>query len=164
VDETAAIRGERVLVRPATLDDADLLVRWHDDPEVARYWDGETYTRDEMRARLARGGVAAYVVEAGGEPVGYLQTWRDDEAPGTAGMDMFLVPEARGRGLGADAGRAVAVHLLASGVARVTVDPYLWNEVAVRAWGRAGFRPVAEREPDDEHTSRWLLMEFESGR
>lgn len=44
---------------------------------------------------------------------------------------------------------------------RVTVDPYLWNGAAVRAWERSGFRAVEEREPDADHTARWLLMVFE---
>jgi RimJ/RimL family protein N-acetyltransferase len=43
---------------------------------------------------------------------------------------------------------------------RVTVDPYIWNEGAIGAWRRAGFRDVEEYEPDDEHSARWLLMEF----
>ena len=74
---------------------------------------------------------------------------------------MFLVPEARGRGLGPDAARALARHLVDErGWTRVTVDPERWNERAVRAWGRAGFVAVEERPPDDEHGAPWLLMEF----
>jgi aminoglycoside 6'-N-acetyltransferase len=147
-------------VRPATADDVDLLVGWHADPEVARYWDGETFTRAEMEARLMRGDVESFVVEAHGEPVGYLQVWTDDGGR-TGGLDMFLVPGARGRGFGPDAGRALALHLRDErGWSSVTVDPYVWNEHAVRAWRKAGFEPVAERAPDDEHTAPWLLMEF----
>jgi aminoglycoside 6'-N-acetyltransferase len=148
------------VVRAATEDDADLLVAWHADPEVSRFWDDETFTREEMLERLRRDAVDSFVVEADGGPVGYVQAWHeggDDEG----GIDMFLAPAARGRGLGPDAARALARHLLDErGWRRVTVDPYLWNEAAVRAWRRAGFRNVEEREPDDEHTSRWLLMEF----
>ena len=40
------------------------------------------------------------------------------------------------------------------------VDPYRWNESAVRAWGRAGFVTVSEHDPDDEHLRPWVLMEF----
>ena len=47
-----------------------------------------------------------------------------------------------------------------AGRTRVTVDPYLWNERAVRGWLKGGFRPVEERGPDDEHLHPWLLMEF----
>lgn len=125
---------------------------------MARFWDGETYSLEEMHERLAREDVDPYVVEADGQPVGYLQAWFDGDA---CGLDMFLVPEARGRGLGPDAARTLARHLLdEGGWTRVTVDPYIWNEAAIRAWERAGFRPVEEREPDDEHPHRWLLMEL----
>ncbi len=148
------------VVRPAGPADVDLLVGWHADPEVARYWDGETFTRAELEERLARRDVQPFVVEAEGEPVGYVGAWWD-ETGRAGGIDMFLVPSARGRGLGPDAARALAEHLLDErGWTRVTVDPYVWNESAVRAWRRAGFEPVEERETDDEHTARWLLMEF----
>jgi aminoglycoside 6'-N-acetyltransferase len=152
------IRGEITAVRLASEADADMLVDWHGDPDVARYWDGETFTRDQMLARLRRSDVAGFVVEAGGRPIGYLQVWREGVE---AGLDMFLVPAARGRSLGPDAARAVARHLRDDlGWPRVTVDPYLWNDAAVRAWERAGFRAVEKREPDADHTARWLLMEF----
>ena len=155
------LRGTATVVRPATGADVDLLVRWHADPEIAHYWDGETYSHDEVLDRLARGEVRAYIVEAGGEPVGYLQAWSDD-AGGGGGLDMFLIASARGRGLGPDVARTLARHLLAeAGWTRVTADPYLWNERAVRGWRKAGFRPVEEREPDAEHLHRWLLMEFD---
>jgi aminoglycoside 6'-N-acetyltransferase len=154
------LQGRLTIVRTATDADADLLVAWHANPEVARFWDDETFTREEMLERLARRDVDAYVVEADGAPVGYIQSWHEaDDAEG--GIDMFLIPSARGRGLGPDAARALARHLRDDrGWRRVTVDPYLWNEPAVRAWRRAGFRDIAEHEPDEEHRARWLLMEF----
>jgi aminoglycoside 6'-N-acetyltransferase len=158
VSADAKIRGRLTTVRAATEDDVDLLTRWHADPEVARYWDHRSFTQAEMVERLRRRDVESYIVEEGAMPVGYLQVWSEG---GGGGLDMFLVPDARGRGLGPDAARAVALHL--RDVRRwtaVTVDPYLWNESAVRAWRRAGFREIGEREPDDEHTAPWLLMEF----
>ena len=42
------VLGELTSVRPAIGADADLLVRWHRDPEVARYWDNATFTRAQM--------------------------------------------------------------------------------------------------------------------
>ncbi len=139
-----------------------MLVAWHADPEVARYWDDETFTRDEMLGRLRRPTVDAFVVEANGEPVGYLQAWWER---GSGGLDMFLIPSARGRGLGPDAARALAQHLVHErGWTGVTVDPYLWNESAIRGWRRAGFEPVEERAPDHEHLHPWLLMEFRALR
>ena len=150
----AAVRGELTSLRPATDGDVDRLVAWHADPEVARFWDDETFTVDEMRERLARADVDAWIVEEAGEPVGYLQVH-------STGLDMFLVPSARGRGLGPDSGRAMARHLVERcGWERVTVDPYTWNEQALRAWRRAGFVAVSHHPPDDEHTASWVLMEW----
>ena len=152
------LRGEQAVVRVADERDADLLVAWHDDPEVARFWDDERFTREEMLERLRRAEVEAFVVEANEEPVGYLQVWQEGDG---GGIDMFLVPAARGRGVGPDAARTVARHLRDErGWRRVTVDPYVWNGSAIRAWRRAGFRAVGEHEPDEDHSARWLLMEF----
>ena len=154
------IREARTSVRPAGDGDVDRLVAWHADPEVARYWDGETFTREEMAERLARGDVDAWIVEtADGVPVGYLQTH-------ASGLDMFLVPSARGRRLGPDAARATAEHLLAAGShARVTVDPYAWNDGAIRAWERAGFVEISRgHPPDEDHTAEWVLMEYRADR
>lgn len=157
-----SVKGERTVVRRATLDDAAMLVAWHADPEVAAFWDGETFTQEEMLERLQRPDVDPYIVEANDHPIGYLQAWFDDELPGAAGLDMFLVPSARDHGLGPDAGRALAEWLLGpGGMVRVTVDPYLANERTVRAWRKAGFQPVSEGEPDEEHTRRWVLMVLE---
>jgi aminoglycoside 6'-N-acetyltransferase len=148
------VRGRLTTLRPAGAGDVDRLVAWHADPDVSYYWDGETFTRGEMEERLARGDVEAWIVEEGGEPVGYLQVH-------PSGLDMFLIPSARGRGLGPDAARAMAEHLVHErGRARVTVDPYAWNERAVRAWERAGFVELSRHDPDDEHTAAWILMEF----
>jgi aminoglycoside 6'-N-acetyltransferase len=141
-------------LRPADAGDVDRLVAWHADPDVSYYWDGETFTRAEMEERLARPDVEAWIVEEGGAPVGYLQVHPE-------GLDMFLVPAARGRGLGPDAARAMAEHLTRErGLERVTVDPYTWNEGAVRAWERAGFVEVSRHDADDGHTAPWILMEF----
>jgi aminoglycoside 6'-N-acetyltransferase len=150
------VRARLTALRPADASDVERLVAWHADPEVSRYWDDETFTRAEMAKRLAREDVEAWIVKEKDEPVGFLQVHRD-------GLDMFLVPAARGRGLGPDAARAMAQHLVhARGRDRVTVDPYAWNEGAVRAWERAGFVEVSRHEADEDHTAPWILMEFRS--
>jgi len=107
-----------------------------------------------MEDRLARTDVEAWIVEESGEAIGYLQVHAE-------GLDMFLVPSARGRGLGPDAARAMTEHLIHErGRERVTVDPYAWNDGAVRAWERAGFVEVSRHGPDEDHTAAWILMEF----
>jgi len=90
--------GKLTVVRPATPADADLLVAWHADPGVAEFWDDETFTREEVLARLARADVDAYIIEATDQPVGYLQ---GIDTIGTAGgnlaaTDQFFVQLADG--------------------------------------------------------------------
>lgn len=148
------VRGRLTALRRADDGDVERLVAWHADPDVARYWDDETFTRAQMEERLAREDVEAWIVEERGDPVGFLQVHAD-------GLDMFLIRVARGRGLGSDAARAMAEHLVRErGRERVTVDPYVWNESAVRAWERAGFVEVSRHEADDGHIAPWILMEF----
>lgn len=156
------IRGERTALRPVVVpDDVDMLLEWHADPDVIRYWDDETFTREQMELRLMRANVEAYIIEEDDRPVGYIQAWEDEHGHG-GGVDMFLAPGRRGRGLGRDAGRALARHLLDErGWRYVTADPYLWNERALRAWQAAGFAPVEERPPDERHLSSWVLMQFQ---
>jgi aminoglycoside 6'-N-acetyltransferase len=147
--------------RPATLGDVQLLVRWHADPEVARYWDDETFTHEEMRARLERVDVDTWIIEEDGEPVGLLQSWWEPGEPRRGGIDGFLVPSTRGRGLMPAVARQLATDLLAGGWAEVTVDPYEWNERAIRAWKKAGFAEVSRGHPaDQDHTAPWVLMRF----
>jgi RimJ/RimL family protein N-acetyltransferase len=152
---------ETPLLRAATDADIDLLVRWHADPEISRYWDDETFTAEEIASRLRRERVDAWIVEAGGVPVGYLQSWWEAEGPRRGGLDGFLIPTARGRGLMPAAARMLAQSLLDAGWHEVTVDPYARNEQAVRAWVKAGFIEVSRELPDGKHTHAWVLMLFD---
>lgn len=142
--------------------DVDLLAAWHADPEVARYWDGETFAADELRARLRRPRVESWIVEEDGVPVGYLQSWSEPEPPPRGGLDGFLIPSARGRGVMPTVARMLARDLLAQGWSEVTVDPYEWNERALRGWQKAGFVEVSRgHAPDADHTASWVLMRFD---
>ena len=158
------LQGDGVSLRVASEVDADLLVAWHAEPDIARQWGHETFTHDEMLERLRRVYVDPYVIEEGGEPVGYIQAWFDDD-PSRAGLDMFLIASARGRGLGSDAARTLTRWVLAQpSVHRVMVDVYLSNIAAVKAWQKAGFRVVAHEAPDEENEEPWLLMVVDDPR
>ena len=109
-----------------------------------------------MLERLARPDVEAFVVEAAG-----LQsvTYRRGERERRAGSTCFSFPASAGVGSAPMRARALARHLRDErGWPQVTVDPYTWNERAIRAWRKAGFVDVEERPADDEHSARWLLM------
>jgi aminoglycoside 6'-N-acetyltransferase len=123
-----------------------------------------------------RPGVVSLIIETderelGSRPIGYIQYWSPDEMPPdqllrlqpgqTGGIDMFLVPSARARGLGPDAARALAGFLLDMlGWSRVTVDPAADNVRAHRAWAKAGF--TFERELPDHPDGPSILMVIEA--
>lgn len=156
--DAVPVVGRLTNVRPVDASDVDLLLAWHADEDVARYWDGKSFTLESMLERLARPRVTPYVVEADGTPIGYLQV-HDLDDDGDGGLDMFLLPAARGRGLGPDAARAMATYLLDDrGWSRVTVDPYAWNERALRGWRNAGFEQVSEHPADAEHLQPWVQV------
>lgn len=138
-----------------TEEDVDLLAQWFASPDFVEHWGGAPMSRDEVADKYTgrrRPRVQSFLVLAQGRPVGYAQYWHADVAEG--GIDMVVVPEARGQGLGPDAARALLAHLGGSlGWRRVTVDPVSGNVRAVRAWEKAGFRQVA-------HEGGNLLMEF----
>ena len=146
--------------RCALDDDVAQLVAWHADPEVSRYWDGETFDEVEMQARLRRPDVEMWIVEEDGVPVGHLQSWREPDEPLRGGIDGFVAPAARGRGIMPAAARMLARDLLAQGWADVTVDPHASNERAIRAWEKAGFVEASRHRADEEHSSEWVLMRF----
>ena len=154
-------RERQTTIRRAALDDVAMLVAWHADPETSRYWDDKVYTDETMRQKLAQPDFVPWIVEHGAAPVGYLQHWWEPGNRSTVGLDGFLVPEARGRGIMPAAARELAGRLLAEGWEYVTVDPYAWNERALRGWANAGFVEVSRHPADDEHTADWVLMRFD---
>jgi len=68
-DDASPVRGERTTLRPVDENDVDLLLAWHADPDVSRFWDDETFTRASMLARFARPDVTPYLVLAAGDPI-----------------------------------------------------------------------------------------------
>lgn len=146
-------------LRRATRKDVDLLVAWHADPETSRFWDDQVYSREELLEKFERERWIPFIVVEDGLPVGYLQQWWE-EGSRVAGLDGFLIPSARGRGVMPAVVRELAGRLLDEGWESVTVDPYAWNEQGVRGWAKAGFVEESRHPPDDEHTAEWVLMRF----
>lgn len=55
------VHGMQTSLRRATDDDVARLVAWHNDPEVARFWDDERFTVPELQERLGRPDVEAWI-------------------------------------------------------------------------------------------------------
>lgn len=139
------ISGTSTRLVPTSEGDLDLLAGWFADPSFVEHWGRVPVSREEVAAKYVgrrRPEVESFLVLAREGPVGYAQYWQAGAAEG--GLDMVLISEARGRGLGPDAARALVGHVCGTpGWTRVTVDPVATNLRAVRAWEKAGFRRVS---------------------
>jgi aminoglycoside 6'-N-acetyltransferase len=152
-----------LVLRPIEPEDVAELRRIHALPEVARWWDepADTFPRsdDPDSTRL--------VIEVDGAVAGLIQFGEEEEPKYRhAAIDIFLDPAFHGRGLGTEAVRRVARHLIDErGHHRITIDPAADNGPAIRAYEKVGFRPVGvmreyERDHDGAGWHDGLLMEL----
>ena len=138
------LRGERVRLRSAAEADVPALAAIRRHPDVRRWWRGGDDLEAAVREDLAEEGTTGYVVEADGAVAGWIQWYEEDDPEYRhAGIDIYLDPAVRGRGLGVDAVRTLARHLVDDhGHHRIQIDPAADNAAAIRCYAKVGFRPV----------------------
>ena len=162
---TPVLHGTATTLRPVRDEDVDLLAEILADPEVARWWgrfDRERVRRDFLESS----DTVVYVIEVDGEVVGSIQ-YVEEPAPDYrhASLDVFLHSRWHGKGLGTDAVRTLSRHLIHDrGHHRLTIDPSVENEKAIRTYKRVGFQEVGvmrryERNPRGEWQD-CLLMDL----
>ena len=138
------LRGALVSLRPATADDIPALADVRAAPEVYRWWRGEGDMASAVADDLADDETSTFVVEHEGRVVGAIQ-WSAETEPDYrhASIDIYLDPQVHGRGLGSDAVRTLARHLIADqGFHRLVIDPAADNAAAIACYTKVGFRPV----------------------
>ena len=144
------MEGQRVRLRRATLEDAELLELWQAVAYKGEFNDFGTPfhpVRDAIRETGLigdNGGTMIVESAASGEPIGTVswRTVRYGPNPESAAWNIgiSLVPEARGHGLGTEAQRALADHLFATTpVSRVEAMTDIENEAEQRSLEKAGF-------------------------
>jgi aminoglycoside 6'-N-acetyltransferase len=140
----ATLQGTHVRLRPARPEDVPDLARIRATPEVVRWWRGGDDMAAAVAEDLAEEGTETLVVEHEGRVAGAIQ-WHAEDEPDYrhAGIDIYLDPALHGRGLGTDAVRTLARHLISDqGHHRLVIDPAADNEAAIRCYSKVGFRPV----------------------
>src|SRR3954453_7988539 len=154
------LRGDIVTLRPLRFADAARLREIHAEPAVAAWWGSmdEELPFDEPEA-------TRFTIWVDGEVAGLVQYGEEDEPDYRhAWVDIFVATAYQGRGVGTDAVKTLARHLVeARGHHRITIEPSLDNAAAVRAYEKAGFERVrvlrlAERSPEGAWRDA-LLME-----
>jgi aminoglycoside 6'-N-acetyltransferase len=139
----AELKGERILLRPLTAGDVTEVAAIQAQPGVAGRWGPP----DEQELHGKAAGTdecTAFVIELDGEVVGLIQYHEEDDPMYRhAGIDLFLSEHVHGQGLGTDAVRTMARHLIHDrGHHRLTIDPAADNHAAIRVYEKVGFRPV----------------------
>ena len=157
--------------RPLRPADLPTLHEWLIRPHVAEWWQPTpslAELEEEYAGRFAgTSDVKPYIALADGSPIGYIQSytamgsgegwWADEQDPGVRGIDQFLAnADDLGRGLGSLMVRTFVAELFADPeVTKVQTDPSPQNRRAIRAYEKAGFRPLGEIDTPD---GRALLM------
>jgi aminoglycoside 6'-N-acetyltransferase len=157
--------ASQLILRPLAVGDEAELLRIHATPQVARWWDAPEpgFPWDEPSS-------TRLTIEVDGRIAGLIQFSEEQEPKYRhATIDVFLDPALHGRGLGSEAVRRVVRLLIGErGHHRITIDPAAANAAAIRAYEKAGFRPVgvmrrAERDADGGGWHDALLMELLAG-
>jgi aminoglycoside 6'-N-acetyltransferase len=97
-----------------------------------------------VKEDLEEDGTETFVIEHEGQVAGAIQ-WHAEDEPDYrhAGIDIYLDPALHGRGLGADAIRTLARHLIDDHHHhRLVIDPAADNAAAIACYTKVGFRPV----------------------
>ena len=148
--------------RPLGAADLPMLHEWLGRPHVAEWWETPPPSLDDVIEEYGiRVGASsphhAYIVQLDDAPIGFVQSytavachaegwWQDEHDPGLRGIDQFIAEaDWLGRGLGSAMVRAFTDRLFTDAtVTRVQTDPSPTNARAIRAYEKAGFRPVRE--------------------
>ena len=146
--------------RPVVPGDYAMLRDWLARPHMREWW-GEpeeelSFIRDMVEGRDSS---RPFIILLGEKPVGYIQYWHLGdhqnaewiethpwlaEFPSeTIGVDISLAdPENLSKGVGSAAVTAFTGMLRAQGFSSIIIDPDPANHRAIRAYEKAGYRPI----------------------
>lgn len=163
-DASVELRGHLAVLQPVTHEHVPALRHILATPQVRSRWGDEAaspeWPFDDPSA-------VRFAVLVGGDVAGMIQYGEEtDPAYRHASIDIFLDPATHGRGVGRDAVRTLARHLLEDlGHHRLVIDPAADNTSAIRCYAAVGFRPVGvlrqyERDVDAQTWHDGLLMDL----
>jgi aminoglycoside 6'-N-acetyltransferase len=152
-----------IVFRPLVPSDYPLLLQWLKTSHWQAWWGEAEEELEDIKQGLARGEHKSYIVLVEGFPLAYIQSWEPDGSPSDVwqsaitadftGIDMSIGPsEYLGRGYGPAILNAFAVKLFSEGSEQLIIDPDVSNTRAIRAYYKAGFRPLPDQFQVDEKT------------
>jgi aminoglycoside 6'-N-acetyltransferase len=158
------LRGENLTLVPVSTAHVPELRRILATPEVRARW-GDEATSGQWPFDESSATRFAILVD---ESVTGMVQYGEELEPmyRHASIDIFVDPSVHGRGIGRDAVRTLARHLVSDrGHHRIVIDPAADNEAAIRCYAAVGFRPVGvmrryERDPLSGAWHDGLLMDL----
>ncbi len=144
----SALRGEDVFLRPATMDDAERLWEWANDPAVRAV----SFHPDPipwkthcawLRRKLEDGRVLLLIAETDAGPAGMVRFEREED--GNAVVSVIVAASARGRGWGSKiiaAGTRRFADTSGCTLVRAYIKP--GNRASVSVFERAGYGPAED--------------------
>lgn len=162
--------GERVLLRPPTMHDADYVFHWERDDDVWRYDPHRPYSRAmweflpifERNYVRGNGRQFWYIIENERRlPIGTITYFNVDTRLCQAEIGLGLGDKSQwGKGYGSEAIRTLVRYLFAStNFVRVYAETALANGPARRSFARANFQEVGEIVDPRSAGAPWVLLE-----
>ncbi len=140
------IVGERVVLRPLTVDDADSLFASMDEESARLTGTHRTFTLDELREWAGSRAATtdrldlSIVERATGTWLGELaiNDWNADDH--SCNFRIALAPVGRDRGFGTEATRLIVDYVFTNlPIHRISLDVFAFNERAAHVYERVGF-------------------------
>lgn len=151
--ELSTIIGKNLILRPITLDDTDLIVKWRNNPSVVQnFIFREKFTKEMhenwMHSKVETGQVIQYIVEEkkSGRPIGSVYFRDVNETYDSAEFGIFIgEDDARGKGYGKEMTSLFVRYGFESlGLHRIQLRLVKGNAAAARTYSSVGFRKEGE--------------------
>ena len=168
------LRGQRVTLRESREEDFERLVRWWADPAIAvlqtnflrptpaptvadlmRGWGSNVGTDSGFTIVLTPTGDGDPQEAEGGRVIGQISLFGINKNR-CATLGVVVGKEYWGNGLGTEAVRLMIRYGFAEmGLHRIQLGVYGYNDRAIRAYARAGFKEEGRRSQSAYHGGRW---------
>lgn len=143
------LSGQKVALRPITMEDTPLIVQWRNIPEVRQWFIfRETFTnemhRHWMETKVAGGEVVQYIIidTSINKPVGSVYFRDISEQHHCAEFGIFIgESNARGRGIGTETAQLFSAYGFNTlKLHRISLRVLADNRIAYRCYKKAGFQ------------------------
>jgi len=153
------ITGERVDLKPFSLEDLEFLYRWNNDPEYAgEYEPKDQVTREELKKWLLeeKPGQRWYIIQTKqSQKVGQLVAREKED--NTVQIGYRVTPPARNQGHCTAAVRTVVKHLFSeTDIERIIAEANPRNTASIRVLDKAGFTQTSYKEKAVEINGVWM--------